>query len=54
MTGDGEERTACVSGGRNTVGAWVLLAIAIVGWLGVRMEVAGRQHVGQSKEGLAN
>ena len=35
----------------STVGAWVLLVIAIMGWVGV--EVVGREHVGHCKEGLA-
>ena len=37
--------------GDNTVGAWVLLVMAIVGWVG--MEVVGRERVGHSQEGLA-
>ena len=30
--------------GGNTVGAWVLLGIAIMGWAGVWMKIAGREH----------
>ena len=33
--------------GGNTVGAWVLLVIAIKGWVGT--EVVGRGHVGHSQ-----
>ena len=35
----------------NAVGAWVLLVIAIMGW--VWMVVVGRAHAGHSQEGLA-
>ena len=37
--------------GGNTVGTWVLLVIAIMGWVVVGMEVIGREHAGQSHEG---
>ena len=43
--------TVGVSGGGNTVGAWVLLIIAILGWVGAWMEVVGREHVGHNQEG---
>ena len=36
--------------GGNTVGAWVLLVIAIMGW--VWMEADGRQHARHSQEGI--
>ena len=36
--------------GGKTVGAWVLLVIAIMGWVG--MKVVGREHVGHSQEAL--
>ena len=40
--------------GSKTVGAWMLLVIAIFGWAGVGMEVVhGGQHAGHSQEGLA-
>ena len=35
--------------GGNTVGAWVLLVIAIMGWVG--MEVVGREHAGTARMG---
>ena len=35
----------------STVGAWVLLVIGIMGWVG--MEVVGRKHAGHCKDGLA-
>ena len=44
-----EKKTAHVSD--NTFGAWVLLIIAIMGWVG--MEVVEREHAGHSQEGLA-
>ena len=37
--------------GGNTVGAWVLFVIDIMGWVG--MEVVRREHAGHSQEGLA-
>ena len=37
--------------GSNTVGACVLLVIAIMGWVG--MEVVGREHAVYIQEGLA-
>ena len=36
--------------GGNRVGEWVLLVIAIMGWVG--MEVVGREHLGHIQEGL--
>ena len=30
--------------GGNTVGAWVLLVIAVMGWVWVGMKVVGREH----------
>ena len=38
--------------GGNTVGAWVLLVIAIMGWVG--MEVVGREQEGHSLEGVGH
>ena len=35
----------------NSVGAWMLLVIAIMDWVGV--EVVGREHAGHSHEALA-
>ena len=37
--------------GGNTVGAWVLLVIVMMGWVG--MEVVGREHAGHSLEVLS-
>ena len=34
--------------GYNTVGACLLLVIAIMGWIGVGMEVVGREQEGHS------
>ena len=38
-----------VAGG-NTVDAWVLLVIAMVGWVGAGMVVVGREHVRHPEE----
>ena len=38
--------------GGDTVGAWVLLVIAVVGWVGVGMEVVGVEHVWHCVAGL--
>ena len=40
-----------LAAGGNAVGAWVLLDIAIMGWVG--MEIIGRDHAGHSLEVLA-
>ena len=37
--------------GGNTVGAWVLLVIAIMVWVG--MEEVGSEHAGHSQESLS-
>ena len=37
--------------GCSAVGAWVLLVMTIMGWVG--MEVVGREHAGHSQDGLA-
>ena len=37
--------------GGSTFVAWVLLVVAIMGWVG--MEMVGRRHAGHSQEGLA-
>ena len=47
----GGDRKFMLVVGDNTVGAWVWLVIAIMGWVG--MEVVGREHAGHSQEGLA-
>ena len=36
----------------NTVGAWVLLVIVLVGLVVVGMMVVGMEHVGHSEKGL--
>ena len=37
----------------NTVGAWALLVMAVMGWVGSWMEAVGREHEEHSQEGLA-
>ena len=37
--------------GSDTVGAWVLFVMAILGWVGVWMEIVGGEHRGHSQEG---
>ena len=46
----GKKRQFMLVVGGNTVGAWVLLVIAIMGLVG--MEVVGKDHAGHSQEGL--
>ena len=46
----GKRQFILVVGG-NTVGAWVLLVIATMGWVG--MEVVGREHAAHNQVGLA-
>ena len=48
---DWEKRLFMLVLGGNTVGAWLLLVMAIMGWVG--MEVDVREHVGRNQEGLA-
>ena len=46
----GKKQFVFVVGGK-AVGAWVLLVMCIMGWVG--MGVVGREHAGHSQEGLA-
>ena len=48
---DGGKRQFNLEVGGNTVGAWVLFFIAIMGWIG--MEVISREHTGHRQVGLA-
>ena len=38
--------------GGDTVGAWAMPVIAIIGWVDVRMEVVGEEHDGHTHDGL--
>ena len=47
----GKKRQFVLVMGGDTVEAWVLLVMSILGWVG--MEVVGGEHTGHIKEGLA-